>query len=221
MEKITTESIGGGVKYVPYASVIQTNVMGASDAVRFQIVSGGLPQGVTLYENGKLYGVPMESGSFTFTVEAEFTRSGRTETKQFTLTVLDNTDANVEGSTDMGYELLDRVPAELTSYEDQVFRSQGTYGEFYKFYLDGRELVENQDFKSEEGSTKITIYAQTFRDAGKGTHTIAAEFRADKSDTNHGEKGSPELHCFRRFLRIWRFFRVRRQLQACGGPQRQ
>lgn len=27
-EKITTESIGGGVKYVPYASVIQTNVMG-------------------------------------------------------------------------------------------------------------------------------------------------------------------------------------------------
>ena len=94
--------------------VIQTNVMGASDAVRFQIVSGGLPQGVTPYENGKLYGVPMESGSFTFTVEAEFTRSGRTETKQFTLTVLDNTDANVEGSTDMGYELLDRVPAELT-----------------------------------------------------------------------------------------------------------
>ena len=132
----------------------------------------------------------MVSGSFPFTVEAEFTRSGRAETKLFILTVLDNTDTNVEGSTDVGYELLDRVPAELTAYEDQVFRSQGTYGEFYKFYLDGRELVEDQDFKSEEGSTKITIYAQTFRTAGEGTHTIAAEFRTDKSDTNTVKKAA-------------------------------
>ena len=189
-EKITTDEIVGGVKYVPYASVIQTNVMGASDAVRFRVVSGSLPEGITLFENGKLYGVPMEMGSFTFTVRADFTRSGRYEEKEFTLEILTNSDTNVEGSTDMGYELLDRVPAELTSYEDQVFRSQGTYGEFCKFYLDGRELVEGEDFKSEEGSTKITIYAQTFRDAGRGTHTIAAEFRTDKSDTNTVKKAA-------------------------------
>ena len=44
--------------------------------------------------------------------------------------------------------------------------------------------MDRKDFDSEEGSTKITIRAQTFRNAGGGTHTIAAEFRTNKSDTN-------------------------------------
>lgn len=82
------------------------------------------------------------------------------------------------------YTVLDRVPDVMTTYADQVFRSEGTYSYFYKFYLDGRELTEGTDFVSEEGSTKITVRAQTFQNAGSGTHTIAAEFRSDKDDTN-------------------------------------
>lgn len=183
--EITTTSLIDGVKYVPYATVIQTNSMQASDAIVFSLESGSLPEGVTLQPNGVLYGVPLEEGAFHFSVKATYTGDETLyDTADLTLTVLTNSSANVDSATDMGYQLLDRVPAVLVTYEDQVFRSQGQYGEFYKFYLDGRELVEGQDFDSEEGSTKITIRAQTFRTAGGGTHTIAAEFRTDKSDAN-------------------------------------
>ena len=189
-ENIVTETIADGVKYVPYASVIQTSVMGASSAVNFKLVSGELPEGVDLFANGKLYGVPMEYGTFTFTVQAYFARSEWTQTKEFTIKILDNTDENVWNATDKGYDVLNRVPEVLTSYTDQVFRSKGEYGYFYTFFLDGEELIEGKDYFSEPGSTKITIRAQTFRDAGTGTHTIAAEFRTNTSDTNTVKKAA-------------------------------
>ena len=183
--KITTETIVDGVKYVPYNSVIQTNSMGASDAVSFSVTSGSLPTGVALYPNGKLYGMPTKAGSYTFTVTAAYNGDASlSDSKTFTITIKENTNANVDAATDMGYTVLDRVPGTMTEYTDQVFRSEGTYSYFYKFYLDGQELTEGTDFVSEEGSTKITVRAQTFKDAGSGTHTIAAEFRTDKSDTN-------------------------------------
>lgn len=190
--KITTETIRNGVKYVPFNSVIQTNSMGASDAVTFTKISGSLPTGVELQPNGKLYGMPTEMGAFTFTVRAAFSGLSLSDTKTFTITILNNTDTNVDNATDDGYMLLDRVPASMTvtdnngqyNYQNQVFRSEGTYAEFLKFFLDGRELAEGTDFDSEEGSTKITIRAQTFQDAGGGTHTIAAEFRTNADDTN-------------------------------------
>ena len=183
--KITTETIVDGVKYVPYNSVIQTNSMGASDAVSFAVTSGSLPTGVTLYPNGKLYGMPTKAGDYTFTVTALYNGdTSLSDSKTFTITIKENTNNNVDAATDVGYTVLDRVPDTMTEYTDQVFRSEGTYSYFYKFYLDGKELTEGTDFVSEEGSTKITVRAQTFQNAGSGTHTIAAEFRTDKSDTN-------------------------------------
>lgn len=183
--KITTETIVDGVKYVPYNSVIQTNSMGASDAITFSVTDGSLPTGVTLYPNGKLYGMPTRAGVYTFTVTAVYNGDkSLSDSKTFTITIKTNTNDNVDAATDMGYTLLDRVPDTMTEYTDQVFRSEGTYSYFYKFYLDGQELTEGTDYVSEEGSTKITIRAQTFQSAGSGTHTIAAEFRTDKSDTN-------------------------------------
>ena len=183
--KITTDTIVDGVKYVPYNSVIQTNSMGASDAIVFQVTSGSLPTGVTLQPNGKLYGMPTRAGDYTFTVTSTYNNDPElSDSKTFTITIKNNTNDNVDAATDPGYTVLDRVPDTMTTYEDQVFRSEGTYSYFYKFYLDGRELTEGQDFDSEEGSTKITVRAQTFQNAGSGTHTIAAEFRTDKSDTN-------------------------------------
>ncbi len=65
--------------------------------------------------------------------------------------------------------ILDRI-------EDKIFQSSGPHPQFYKFYLDGQELQDGVDYTHEEGSTVITIKAQTFRNAGQGTHVIAAEF---------------------------------------------
>lgn len=189
--KITTTEIRDGVKYVPYSSVIQTNNMNASDAISFSVISGRLPNGVELKSNGELYGVPTEYGEFNFTVKAAYEGNDElSDTAEFTMTVLDNTNENVEKETDAGYELDVRVPEQLSEFTDQVFESRGELSEFQDFWLDGEKLEEGVDYIAENGSTKITIKAQTFQKAGGGTHTIAAEFRVNGNVKNELKKAA-------------------------------
>lgn len=167
-----------------YNSVIQTNSMGASDAITFRVIDGSLPDGVVLQPNGTLYGMPTRTGVYTFTVEAAHTTVETMKiTRGYTITIKDNTLQNVEASTDENYKLIDRVPDVVDGNSDQVFRSEGPFAQFYAFYLDGRELIRDTDYTAEEGSTRVTIRSQTLRNAGSGSHTLAAEFRTDRNDT--------------------------------------
>ena len=182
--KITTESIVDAIKFVPYSSMIQTNNMYGSHDVQFTVINGTLPYGMNLRANGEIYGVPSTTGEFTFTVQAVYYNDPQySDSKEFTLKILDNTNENVEtaNSGPQGYPVLDRLPDEVdvaTAPEAGfVFRSEGEFNDFVSFYLDGQKLVKDQDFDAEEGSTKITIRAQTFNNIGNGNHTIAAEFR--------------------------------------------
>ena len=184
--EITTTEIVDGVKYVPYSSVIQTNSMYAADSISFELVEGELPDGVELRPDGELYGVPQEIGEFEFCVEMDY-KGEYADSAVYTLTITENSDSNVWESTDSGYEVTIPVGEEdttqgehayvLTEYADQVFESQGEFAYFVDFWLDGEKLTDGVDYLAEEGSTKITIYAETFREAGTGSHTIAAEFR--------------------------------------------
>lgn len=56
--KIITESIIPGVKYVPYSSLIQNNCSYVADELTYTVISGELPEGITLKKNGEIYGVP-------------------------------------------------------------------------------------------------------------------------------------------------------------------
>lgn len=198
--KITTETVRDGVKYVHYSSLIQTNNMYDSGAVEFSVTGGRLPNGMRLKPNGELYGVPTETGEFTFTATATIEVDGKTysDSKEFTFTIADNTKENVELGNDdtaIGYPLLDRIldldisgeVHEDYSFLQQNMRSNGPFNEFMNVYLDGRLLADGQDYDAEEGSTRITVRAQTFRNAGNGTHTISAEFRTgqDENGTMH------------------------------------
>lgn len=184
--EITTTEIVDGVKYVPYSSVIQTNSMYAADSISFELVEGELPEGVELMPDGELYGVPQEIGEFEFYVKMYY-KGEYADSAGYTLTIIENSDSNVWESTDSGYEVTIPVGEEdttqgehayvLTEYADQVFESQGEFDYFVDFWLDGEKLIRDVDYLAEEGSTKITIYAETFREAGTGSHTIAAEFR--------------------------------------------
>ncbi len=111
-----------------------------------------------------------------------------------TLTILNNTDVNVwTVPTDESYSYAVETPVgtdqgnyhfTIDSYTDRVFKSAGPFGDFVNFYLDGRLLVRDTDYAAEDGSTIITIKEQTFRNAGPGTHTIAAEFFPGGSRTD-------------------------------------
>lgn len=188
--KIVTDKIRDGIKFVHYSSLIQTNYMYGTGDIEFKITSGRLPNGMQIKPNGEIYGVPTEVGEFTIGVTATNKTSNLSDSKTYTFKIEPNTNDNVEAANmdDQGYLIDTRLPDNITgalTSQDQLFVSVGEYNQFMNVYLDGRELTPNTDYTSEEGSTKITVRSQTFRNAGNGTHTISAEFR-----TGHSTSGT-------------------------------
>lgn len=184
---ITTKDIPAAVKYVPYGTVIQNNNKYSWNKTSYTMVSGTLPAGMVIRENGEIYGVPQETGEFTFTVQLNNSESSfKSDEETYTLKVLDNTNDNVENATDSGYELRERlsnVVVGTTGADSQNFVSIGDLDEFQSLYLDGQELTKGSDYSAERGSTRITISTQTLSRGGKGSHTIALEFRQKDTDT--------------------------------------
>lgn len=191
---ITTKEIPGAVKYVPYGVMIQNNNKYEWNDVTYRITTGTLPAGVSLMDNGELYGVPMEAGEFKFTVQMRnsYNSFGSSE-REFTLTVLENTDTNVDNATDEGYNLTQRIPdISLNSSDDYLLVSQGEYVTFKYIFLDGVKLTEGVDYTSEAGSTRITIRNQTLKASNKtGVHTLGIEFRT--GNTTEGEAKVSDL----------------------------
>lgn len=178
--KISTDELVEGVKFVPYSSVIMTSSMYNPADIEFSISEGNLPTGLELKENGEIYGVPKAVGSYTFTVKASC--GDIYDEREFTLHIVDNSDDNVSESTDVGYEISQSIPTSVTDvYKDYLFVSVGEFDHFENLWLDGDRLTQNTDYVAQEGSTKITIRAQTFQNLGSGKHTIAAEFRDAQS----------------------------------------
>lgn len=184
---ITTKDIPAAIKYVPYGTVIQNNNKYSWNKTSYTMVSGTLPAGMTIRENGEIYGVPQETGEFTFTVRMNNSESSfKSDEATYTLKVLDNTNENVENATDSGYEFRERlsnIVLGATGADSQKFVSVGELDEFQALYLDGQELTKGSDYFAERGSTRITISTQTLSRGGKGSHTIALEFRQKDTDT--------------------------------------
>ena len=232
--KVMTAELADAVKYVPYSQLIMTNNMYDNDKVKFEIVDGSLPDGIELRPNGEIYGLPTEIGEFSFKAEITFTSEVYgitiTDTREYTINVLDNTDTNVfwtnetdnqgyvfveenelgmVGTQNPDHEILYHVwidedsyvtvdinsEAVIDEYELELFWSTGPHdAEFMYFFLDAEELIPGVDYTSEEGSTKINIQSQTFRNAGEGHHTIAAEFRTGKTDDGLMKRTSQNVY---------------------------
>ena len=184
------------VKYVHYSTFLQTSSMYASDKTSFRVVSGTLPKGVagqnldvTLNPNGELYGVPEETGEFTFTVRATFygDESVYSE-KTYTLRVADNSTANVWQINDYQQDLTvneravsGAAPAEydVDAQSALTIHSRAEFPEFVdRITVDGVEL-DKSEFSVDPGSIIATVRSQTLRSAANGsTHTISLENRA-------------------------------------------
>ena len=182
---ILTDEVPQAVKYVPYGTMIQNNNKYSWNKTTYELISGSLPDGMVVKPNGEIYGVPMEAGEFTFTMRMDNSNYDfKSCEKTYTLTVVENTDPNVEGATDLGYELSQRIQNVTSSTGDQTMVSEGEYAEFIDIYLDGNKLEEGVDYTSESGSTRITIRSQTLQASGvTGTHTLGIEFRTQDTDT--------------------------------------
>ena len=193
--QIITETIPEAVKYVPYGAMIQNNNRYSDYVPGYALASGRLPDGMEIKMNGELYGVPKKTGTYRFTIRMynryPYQRSGTSE-RTYTLTVKDNTDPNVDGATDNGYKLKERVPDFRMSDSTQsyLFVSEGLFDNFkdvQKVFLDGELLTPGTDYTAESGSTRITLLASTLKKNGTGFHTIGVEFR-EKKDTDQEAK---------------------------------
>lgn len=175
---ITTPSIPDAVKYVPYGTMLQNDNKYSRNSVSYSLAGGRLPGGMRIEENGEIYGVPTESGDFTFTVEMRSSSSAFAPSmKTFTLTVKENTNENVAAAND--YTLTQRISDVYSAdipVEHRTLITEGPFGDFVDAYLDGEKMARGTDYAAEEGSTKITILNQTLLRA-EGTHTLGVEFR--------------------------------------------
>ena len=211
--KIRTSVLPHAVQYVPYSYIVTTSNMYDWTDVSFTLTGDLPEGINWYPETGELYGVPTvdvpdDPGyiDYDISIEADFTSETydfESSTVHLTLRVLDNTNYNVYTSstnydlfTDDEYALLTPIGEDIGGYDfvlesnpdgsfnDTEFRSNGLYGNFMRHvYLNGQELIEGVDYTSESGSTKITIFAETFENTDKtndsGVNTIAAEFRVD------------------------------------------
>jgi len=167
------------VKYVPYDTALP-----GGGSQTYALAEGTLSQGLSLTADGRITGVPAQSGTFAFTVQLT-DGSGTSQTAGYTLEVSENTAANFDTYADPGYELTELIPdaylGELPEEGSQLMVSAGAFEEFTALYLDGVMLDRGADYTAESGSTRITILNQTLRRSGAGTHTLAMEFRTKES----------------------------------------
>lgn len=196
--KIVSATLDDAVKFVPYSYMVVTDNMYRWNNSTFTLVDGALPRGMMLYENtGEIYGVPQESGDFTFTVRVDYSSSRFSPSQAtYTLHVEDNTNQAVYNETDEGYIIETPLGVEqgagtrdfylADTSTDQLYVSQGEYGEFIAVWLNGRRLIPGVDYLSESGSTRITIRSQTFAQKAYTDryNTIAVEFRVGGSLDN-------------------------------------
>lgn len=200
--EIVNERFENAVKYVPYSYMVATNNMYDWNDENYSVVEGELPPGMNIYPStGEIYGAPLSAGTYTFVVQATYSRDDYFEPsrKEFTITVEDNENQIVYETSDEGYEIIPLedgdigyVGNQVSDYDfllesldkDEVYISNGVHGEFVKLWLNGTELTNGTDYVTEEGSTKIIIRSQTLKEnVREGRNTISAEFNVD------GERG--------------------------------
>lgn len=142
----------------------------------FAIVSGALPSGLELHENGTLAGAPTETGDFSFTLEARNER-GHSRTKSYTLTV--------EAAPEIAVG-----PASLpggtagTPYEEVTFTAEGGKAP-YSFAMTAGALPEGLSLDAsgelygtptEAGSFTFTVTAIDANDfTGEREYTLTVD----------------------------------------------
>lgn len=205
---IVTNTLEDAVKYVPYQYIIATDNIHDNIREEFEIVEGeqALPKGLELDKStGEISGVPQVPDNnaayedYEFTVKVNYFNEGENEpfdsvSKKFKLRVNSNTNDNVYNASDEGYSIKEHIGIETENShefilentdEDQLFVSNGSYGEFENLWLNGEKLTEGVDYTKEEGSTRVTIRSQTFENAYEDKpNTIAMEFRNSDNEVN-------------------------------------
>jgi hypothetical protein len=73
---------------------------------------------------------------------------------------------------------IDDLSGAIAAVANQVMHIDGNYLLFDSFWIDGVKKTETTHYTAEDGSTRVTVLAQTLKDLDNGSHTAAAAFRS-------------------------------------------
>ena len=206
---IRTQELTYAVKYVPYSYIISTRNMNEKVGVTYELW-GKLPSGMYFdTKTGELYGVPTETGTYSFTVKANYSDPGfEPSTQTLELEVKDNEDETVFNATDEGYEIIPEengesgyVGEQVSGYSfeldlenaEETFITSGDFAEFEKLWINGVELKAGTDFVAEPGSTIAHLFLDIIRKKPvlrEGRNTISAQYKINESGGNSAGSSS-------------------------------
>ena len=98
--------------------------------------------------------------------------------------------ADLKNGTDGHIGVLDPVTGKYVidglyeDVKDQYFHVDAPFSLFEAFYIDGIQQTRDIDYRTEEGSTRVTVLAQTIQNLDNGEHTATATFK--KADGSSG-----------------------------------
>ena len=164
------------------ANVVFSYTIPNSKTSEYSITEGSLPEGVVLHPYPELnnpqfweiYGITSVPGKYSFSIKNG--ESGAIQ--KYSLEVREDLSNEVLVTNELLLEV-ESFNQAYHEYRDAVLYSTIENYDFVALYINGEKILDDPYwFLHEEGSTKITIRAQTVREKSKpGTNTICAEFR--------------------------------------------
>ena len=168
--------------------VVFSTILPESKYGEYKLSGGEFPPGVEVLqyprsgqtEFWEIYGIPSQPGEYSFTLKDS--KSG--ETEYCDIDVFEDINNAFIIAELLKEETEGNYQQSFFTNKDAVLKSECKFEEFVALYVDGKKLREIDDYYCEEGSTKITIKAQTMKDdIGTGSHTFCAEFREKSTGT--------------------------------------
>ena len=184
--KITTTNLPDGSINTKYEAV--TLKATGTTPITWTILSGDLPNGLTLSSDGTISGTPTKTGTFTFTVQAENADPAGPDTKQLTITITSNPNPgpNPPGSSCSGSGNMDNAfrvlfdtkggsfisPVTSLSYGDTITQPPAPTKDGYTFSGWYKDEACTISWSFSEGIPgDITLYAKWIRSSTDPTPT--------------------------------------------------
>jgi hypothetical protein len=200
-------------QYIPYQFTPATAVTDNENMVFSLGEGETLPEGLSIVTGptidadgmipGTIYGAPLDYEDFTegisftlyarneddidgyFGAQATFTISlAEVPDEEVLLNTINDLPFTEDEKTGDSDGMMDsNIEGHVDDVEDQVLHIDGEYSRFDGLWIDGNKQTRDVDYTAEEGSTRVTILAQTVKDLENGNHTVAASFtRTDAND---------------------------------------
>lgn len=180
--EIITNFINGMTINTPFSQQLQSN--GESNITTWELISGSIPNGLTISSDGIISGTPIESGVFNFTIKASY--HNQTATKAYSVNVATtNFTVTFDAQDGTAIETTRIVPQGSTiGTLPEATRDEYIFGGWFTAPVGGLKVDESYTVSSD-----ITLYARWGQgsdiDFGDSVSTFNIQYKNDRTNYNN------------------------------------